>query len=56
MIWVGRRDQGILSRAVNRYAARLLRRLKRLFLDTQRYPEVPAWSLLQPKKSAKVAV
>lgn len=32
----GRREQVILSRAVKGYTARLHRRLKRLFLDTQR--------------------
>lgn len=36
-MFVARRDQGILRRAVDRYKTRLHRRLKRLFLDTQRY-------------------
>lgn len=58
-MYVARRDQGILRRAVNRYTARLHRRLKRLFLDTQGYLHAiycnskSQWRLLDEKQDCR---
>lgn len=56
---VARRDQEILRRAVNRYTARLRRRLKRLFLDTLGYSRgicynpKSQWRLLDEKQDRR---